>query len=161
MGTWSDRFRGEYSQLRKTRNVENTKTTYKQRTVLRSFFAVITEKMRETKGRRNGETDGVTEGRRRKGESQSWRKVAELISGTSGSGSFPRIMRGPRGVGFQENADCLPRFSFSLRTNSPSAYLCPLTLALSTHAINLRLRQSRGCISAPRARPSPVCMKCV
>jgi len=35
--------------------------------------------------------------------SQSWRKVAELISGTSGKRSFPRIMRAdPRELAFRK-----------------------------------------------------------
>lgn len=61
--------------------------------------------------------------------------------------SFPRIMRGPRGVGFQENADCFPAspfspsyFQFSIRLSFPSP-------PLPFHAINLRLRQQRRCIS--------------
>lgn len=55
--------------------------------------------------------------------------------------------RGPRGVGFQENADCFPGSHaplFSLRTNSPSAYPSP-----PLRAINLRLRQWWRCITRP------------
>lgn len=60
--------------------------------------------------------------------SQSWRKVAELISGTSGKRSFPRIMRADPGeLAFRKMLIASPALtlSFSLRTNSPSAYPSP------------------------------------
>jgi hypothetical protein len=62
---------------------------------LRSFFVVITKKIRE--GGEEAEGWRVAEKGRESEGSQSWRKVAELISGTSGKRSFPRIMRADSG----------------------------------------------------------------
>lgn len=93
--------------------------------------------------------------------SQSWRKVAELISGHEWEAVFPENnARGPRGVGFQENADCFPGshapFPFVPILHPP----IPLLLFLLTspppphvpptpRAINLRLRQRRRRITRP------------
>lgn len=57
--------------------------------------------------------------------------------------SFPRIMRGPRGVGFQENADCfpalfLPSYQFSIRLSSPSAFpILPLYQSSTSSAAEM------------------------
>jgi len=47
--------------------------------------------------------------------------------------SFPRIMRGPWGAGFQENADCFPARAHPPppRANSPSDYPPSITGPLS------------------------------
>lgn len=57
--------------------------------------------------------------------------------------------RGPRGVGFQENADCFPgslSFPFVPILHPPIPLHHP---ALPRRAINLRLRQWRRCITRP------------
>lgn len=119
----------------------STKVQYKQKRVLRSFFVVITKEIRERREGEGRESEGESEG------SQSWRKVAELISGTSGKRSFPRIMRADPGeLAFRKMLIAspaltllLPSYQFSIR----------LSLSSSLRAINLRLRQWRRCITRP------------
>lgn len=85
--------------------------------------------------------------------SQSWRKVAELISGTSGKRSFPRIMRADPGeLAFRKMLIASPAltllflsYQFSIRLSLSTTLLFPSPLSSCT--INLRLRHWRICIA--------------
>lgn len=82
-----------------TKYALSTESSGANRTVLRSFFVVITGKIRE---REEEEEEG---GKHRQVE--GCRKESVMAEGSGAykwhewKRSFPRIMRGPRGVGFQ------------------------------------------------------------
>jgi len=65
--------------------------------------------------------------------------------------SFPRIMRGPWGAGFQENADCFPARAPLPPPSAPIPRPSILPPLPTTGAINLRLRQRRRRITRPEA----------
>lgn len=113
-----------------TRNVQRPtvlryeSAQYKQKRVLRSFFVVITKKIRE-----RGEAEGA------EGSGGGIRRESVMAEGSGAykwhewEAVFPENnARGPRGVGFQENADCFPG---SLTLLLPS-YQFSIRLSLST-----------------------------
>lgn len=101
----------------------------------RSFFAVITKKIRGRNDKRGGRGMGNAVVARRAGKVEEGRRKERESVMAEGSGaykwhewkrSFPRIMRGPRGVGFQENADCFVPLTLPFPSISiPSIRLSP------------------------------------
>lgn len=90
---------------RGTEYAPSTESFRTNRTVLRSFFVVITEKIRE---RERGEEEGEEEEEEEEHRQVEGRGRESVMAEGSGAykwhewkRSFPRIMRGPRGVGFQ------------------------------------------------------------
>jgi len=144
---------GIVSEVMETRNVQHP--------IVREYeSSVQTEARLAVILCRNYQEDKRTRRRRRwrKGIGSEGRIRRESVM-TEGSGAykwheweavFPENnARGPRGVGFQENADCFPG---SLTLLFPS-YQFSIRLSLSSfpspRAINLRLRQWRRCIARP------------
>jgi len=98
------------------------------RTVLRSFFVVITKKIKE---RRVEKSEGAGGEEGTKGSSQSWRKVAELISGHEWKRSFPENNARTRGSWLSGKCWLLPRsrlllLSYYIRLSLPP----PFTLSI-------------------------------
>lgn len=91
--------RRETFNILETKYALSTESFGTNRTVLRSFFVVITGKIRERE-----EEKGGGGGHRQVG---GCRKESVMAEGSGAykwhewKRSFPRIMRGPRGVGFQ------------------------------------------------------------
>lgn len=147
--------KGNSQRVMETRNVQHPIVHWYESPVqTEARLAVILcrnyqEDKRTSRGWRvveKGGSEGESEG------SQSWRKVAELISGTSGKRSFPRIMRADPGeLAFRKMLIASPALTLLSFPFIPILHPpIPLHLpSLSRRAINLRLRQWRRCITRP------------